>query len=193
MYQNPGSSASNLQIMAMIPWDQARNLVVVDPYTGREIPHVKATDPVQGWLEIYTVVPCAPFEGMEMLHITKLADGTEVTEKFHYTFVQMHDGSGHRFYLTYYETCAYDLVNKYSGEVIHESTAKAQASLRAREPAVVTGGAQFSELGRHRGVPAAAVLHTALGAVPSVPPEEIDEADGLPEDTGSTAVRMPCT
>jgi hypothetical protein len=129
--------------MAVIDWGKAKHLLVVDPFTGLQIPHVKAADPEASYLECYSTTACAPFEGMEMLLVEKQPDGSEVTEKVWYTFVSMRDGLGRRSYLSTGAGGAFDLVNKYTGEVEFESRSQRQVPLRFRDPAAYWHGAKI--------------------------------------------------
>lgn len=135
--------------MAVISWQKAKNLVVVDPDTGIQIPHVKSVDPQAGWLEVYSTTPCAPSEGMEMVFITNAPDGSQVTERFFYTFVDMRDpATGQKYRLTARHHGRYDLVDRYSGEVVNEVRGP-RFSKRVRAPEKWVRQYQFMTLGRH--------------------------------------------
>lgn len=105
--------------MAKLGWQQARNLLVVDPATGLQIEHVRSTDPDLCEIEVYKTTPTVP--GYEMITVTKGADGKEVQEVKDYTFISMSDFEGRRAYVTSIEHREFDLVNKYTGEVVREA------------------------------------------------------------------------
>lgn len=111
--------------MAPIPHTTMKTAVVVNPLTGRQIPHVRSADPEKGVLVVMTVIP-APIP-MQMIR-----DG--VTESLPYTFVSTRDGLGNREPLTYSCNCCFDIVDLQTGLVLYEADGP-QAPLRTTNPA----------------------------------------------------------
>lgn len=100
--------------MAIIPYWQARDLVVVDPATGKQIEHVKAADPEFGWVEVWKTYECHPD------HKSLWVEGGKTVERNYMLMrmTDMYDGK-----VTYASTVLkidYDLVNKHSGVVLYE-------------------------------------------------------------------------
>lgn len=96
----------------LIPHQQARNLVIVDPRTGLQIPHVQGADPDLG----YVIIPRTTYAIVPMI-ITEAGVSREVP----YTFVIIRNGDGSgRAYSTWECRCRFDIVHKETGEVLHE-------------------------------------------------------------------------
>lgn len=114
-----------------IPASQAKNLVVVDPVSGMEVPHVKEVDPEMGWVEVYSTMPAVPGYEMQVIR-------GGVTEVLPYTFIRFLDSeTGQHSYGT--RTCygKFDVVMKATGEVIHEVLKGGQLPERIRLPHVL--------------------------------------------------------
>jgi hypothetical protein len=110
----------------LIPHQQARNLVIVDPRTGLQIPHVQGADPEMG----YVIVPRTTYAPVPMI-ITEAGVSREVP----YTFVIISSGDGSgRSYATWSCRCGFDIVNKHTGEVLHEVDGQ-PAPLEITDPA----------------------------------------------------------
>lgn len=96
----------------LIPHQQARNLVIVDPRTGLQIPHVQGADPDLG----FVIIPRTTYAVVPMI-ITEAGVSREVP----YTFVIISSGDGSgRAYSTWSCRCRFDIVHKETGEVLHE-------------------------------------------------------------------------
>jgi hypothetical protein len=99
----------------IIPYWQARELLVVDPETGKQIEHVKAADPDECWLEVWSTYECHPD------HKSVWVEGGKTVER-DYMLMQMTDmATGKKSYATTVQKRNFDLVNKYSGEVVREA------------------------------------------------------------------------
>jgi hypothetical protein len=113
----------------VISYEKARNWLVVDPDSGIVIPHVRSSDPDKGWIEVYSTTACHPKADLDMIVIQ---DG--VTDTRPYTFIEMRDPKTNRKeWLTRRLYCRFDVVDKYSGEVIFE-VAGHRADERTRSP-----------------------------------------------------------
>ena len=101
--------------MSVIPWQMARELIAVNPATGMQIEHVRACDPERMLIEVWCTYPCVP--GYESVWTN--SDGT--TEERNYMLLQLTDPvTGERTYMSRVEYIDYDLVQKYTGEVLYE-------------------------------------------------------------------------
>lgn len=100
--------------MALIGWQQARNILIVDPKTSKQIEHVKAADPERAWLEVWKMMECHP----EYKSVW-VENGQAVERDI--TPIQFTDGGGVRSYATGECYRDYDVVNKYTGEVVAEA------------------------------------------------------------------------
>jgi hypothetical protein len=101
--------------MALLSWQEARNLLVVDPANGLQIEHVKACDPDAGWLETWATYECA--DGHQSLW--KKGDGS--VEERPYMLLSMTDAcTGRQEYMTRVHRRDFDLVDKRTGEVLRE-------------------------------------------------------------------------
>lgn len=110
----------------LIPHQQARDLVIVDPRTGLQIPHVQGADPDMG----YVIIPRTTYAPVPMV-ITEAGVSREVP----YTFVIIRNGDGSgRAYSTWECRCRFDIVNKHTGEVLHEIQGR-DAPLEITDPA----------------------------------------------------------
>lgn len=97
----------------IIPHQQAKDMLVVDPHTGLQIEHVAATDPDKGWIEVWATYPCA--EGHKSVWIE---EGKTVERD--YMLLQFTiQGRGHT-YQTRILHIDYDIVNKHTGLVLYE-------------------------------------------------------------------------
>lgn len=99
----------------IIPYWQARDLLVVDPDTGLQIEHVKAADPDARWVEVWATYEAAP--GHKSLW---LEEGGKTVER-DYMLLRMTDmADGRVTYSSRVLYIDYDIVNKHSGLVVHE-------------------------------------------------------------------------
>lgn len=98
----------------LIPWQQAKRLLVVDPSTGLQVEHVKACDPQTGLLEVWATYEAAPGHSSIWLK-----DGRP--EERPYMLLQMTDMyDGSRSWMTRFLAQDFDVIDKYSGEVLYE-------------------------------------------------------------------------
>lgn len=129
----------------VIPKHLRSKLIIVDPHSSRQIPHVKDcdADPERGWLEVYTTTPCCNDPDMQMLMITKNAQGQEQTERRNYTFIVITEtGSGQQHYATRMLNIDFDVVDKFSGEVMYEVRRGLQVSFVHLDPAAAAAQKQ---------------------------------------------------
>lgn len=115
----------------LITSKQAAGLVIIDPFSGKEIPHVASVETEKGWVETYMTTACVPNCGMEMWYTRE-----GKTEALPYTFLKCTDpATGGSYYPTREHPCAFDVVDKKTGEVIHECNPEgSQAPERVRTP-----------------------------------------------------------
>lgn len=91
----------------------ARRMIVVDPVTGLQIEHVKAVHIDQGWVETWRT-----YEAHPDYKSVWLQDGKTVEKDF--MLLRMTNGCGETTYMSRIDYRAYDVVDKFTGEVLHE-------------------------------------------------------------------------
>lgn len=110
----------------------ARNLLVADPYTGRNIPHVTAIDFKTSTLEVLSTTLSGSEPGMKM----QLKSGQdEFQEIKQYTFLRMVEPeTGNVSLLKHFSTGDFDVIDKNNGIVLCESRVGKSHSERVLDP-----------------------------------------------------------
>ncbi len=98
--------------MTIFSWQQAKDLIVTD-VDGKQIEHVKCTDPDKGWIEVWCLYEAHP--DYKSLWIE---DGKAVEKDV--MLLSLTDMTGYKSYMTKVLNIDFDLVNWKTGLVVRE-------------------------------------------------------------------------